>query len=197
MSKTTPELPVAECPTVDELENWVDAHHDAAEGAWVKVAKTGTDTDWIGFDEALNVALCFGWTNSVRRELDRDYYLQKFVPRQPEDYWTWIECDKSEWLIEQGRMRPEGIAQVEAAKADGRWERAYEARGEITVPTDLRARLASYPEAKAFFETLEDRNRNPIIARLGPPLDPQARTQRLDQIITTLLNREIPYPTGK
>lgn len=195
MSKTTPELPVAECATADELEKWVDARHRDADGAWVKVAKTGVDTDWIGFDEALNVALCFGWIDGVRRALDRDYYLQKFVPRQSDDSWSWIECDKAEWLIEQGRMRPEGVAQVEAAKADGRWEKAYEARGEVTIPTDLRARLASYPEAKAFFETLDERNCNAIVARLGPPMDPQARIQRLDRIITMLLNREIPYPT--
>ena len=167
--------------------------HEDSSGVWVKIAKAGVDDETISFDEALHVALCYGWIDGLRRGAGRDHYLQKFTPAPLDLDWTWIECDKAEWLIEQGRMQPEGMALVEAARADGRWERAYAARGELRAPADFRARLASYPAARAFYDTLDERNRNAILNRLRVPAEREARQLLLNKLITMLLNKEKPY----
>jgi len=193
MSRTLPELPVVECKDDTDFERWMAEHHKGAQGVWVKIAKAGVDDETISFDEALHVALCYGWINELRRGAGRDHYLQKFIPAPPDLGWNWIECDKAEWLIEQGRMQPAGMVLVEAAKADGRWENAYEVRGELKAPADFQARLASYPEARAFYNTLDERNRNAILNRLRAPAEREARQLLLDQLITMLLNKEKPY----
>ncbi|MEZ4521476.1 MAG: YdeI/OmpD-associated family protein [Thermomicrobiales bacterium] len=193
MSKTAPEIPIVETATVEELESWLEAHHDEIGSVWVKVAKSGTDLDWIAFDDALNAALCFGLVNGVRREVDRSFFLQKFVPRQADTRWTWTECDKAEWLTEQGRMRPAGAAQVEAAKVDGRWDQAYASFQPVKPPDQFLARLASYPEAREFFNGLDDRNRNAILASMRTTFDPEADRLRIDKVVEQLRNHEKPY----
>lgn len=193
MSRTLPDLPVVECKDDTDFERWMAEHHREAEGVWVKIAKAGVDDETISFDEALHVALCYGWINELRRGAGRDHYLQKFTQAPLDLDWNWIECDKAEWLIEQGRMQPEGMALVEAARADGRWERAYEARGDMRPPSDLQARLASYPEAREFFNSLDERNRNAIVLHLKTPAEREARQMKLDQIVQMLLRHEKPY----
>lgn len=193
MSQTTHELPVVESRTEEDLERWMAEHHREAQGVWVKIAKAGVEDETITFDEAVHVGLCYGWIDGLRRGAGRDYYLQKLTPAPLDRDWNWVECDKAEWLIEQGRMQPEGMALVEAARADGRWERAYEARGDMRPPADLQARLASYPEAREFFNSLDERNRNAIVLRLKPPAEREARQMKLDQIVQMLLRHEKPY----
>ncbi len=193
MSNTTHDLPVVEFTTEADFEDWLEVHHAESDGAWVKIAKTGSGSDAISFDEALHVTLSYGWYGGVRRTVDSESFLQKFTPGSLDRVWSWIECDKSEWLIEQGRMQPAGMALVEAAKADDRWERAYSSRGELPVPDLLKARLASFPKAKELFESLDDRDRNALTYRLQGILDRETYMARVDQIVEMLKNGEKPY----
>lgn len=193
MSNPTQDLPIVAFTTESEFEDWLRAHHEESDGAWVTIAKTDSESDAISFEEALHVTLCFGWYGGVRRAVDTEHFLQKFTPGTLDRRWSWIECDKAEWLIEQGRMQPEGMAFVEAAKADTRWEDAYVARGELPVPDLLKARLASFPEAKRFFESLDERDRNALAYRLQGLLDRETYMARVDEIVGILKKGEKPY----
>ena len=136
-----------------DWERWLEANH-ATPGVWIKVAKKGSGIESVSTAEALEVALCFGWIDSRREALDDEYFLQRYTPRQPRGRWSRINREKVERLIAEGRMRPAGLAEVERAKADGRWDAAYDGARTATVPDDLRRELDARPAAKDFFETL-------------------------------------------
>src|SRR5690606_9193283 len=143
-----------------------EAHHQSTEGVWLKLAKKGSNHTSVTYAEAVESGLCFGWIDGQSRSLDDDFWLQRFTPRRKRSVWSQLNCEKALELIRQGRMRPAGLAAVEAAKADGRWERAYASPKNITVPDDLQARLDEHPEAKAFFESLNATNRFAILYRI-------------------------------
>ena len=118
-------------------ERWLEEHHAASPGVWIKMAKKGHGIDSVRYPEVLDCALCFGWIDGRREALDERYFLQRFTPRASRSSWSRINREKAQRLIEHGRMRPAGLAEVERAKADGRWEAAYESQRTITVPADL------------------------------------------------------------
>ena len=157
------------------------------------MAKKASGLASVDHPGALDVALCFGWIDGQRKKFDDTHFLQKFTPRRPRSKWSKINREKVENLIEQGRMREAGLAQIEAAKADGRWDAAYDSPSNATVPDDLQAALDANPEAKAFFETLTSNNRFAILYRIQDAKRPETRQRRIDKFIEMLNNKETVY----
>jgi uncharacterized protein YdeI (YjbR/CyaY-like superfamily) len=172
----------------EEWEAWLEAEHATSDGVWIKFAKKGSGLPSVVYPEAVESALCFGWIDSLVRSLDERFYLQKFTPRRPRSRWSRVNRDKATALIEQGRMRPAGLAQVELAKTDGRWDAAYAPPAEVTVPEDLQRALDENPKAAEFFATLNKSNRFAIVYQLEDAKKPETRTRRLEKFVD-LLNR--------
>jgi uncharacterized protein YdeI (YjbR/CyaY-like superfamily) len=169
-----------------EFEAWLDAHVDLRVGVWLKIAKKGSGVPSLTADEAVDVGLCYGWISGRRRSYDEAYYLQKYVPRRPRSRWSQVNVARVEELIAAGRMRPSGLAEVEAAKADGRWAAAYESQRNATVPPDLAAALAASPQAARAFDALGRTQRYAVILRLVTARTASARAARLRGAMTTL-----------
>jgi uncharacterized protein YdeI (YjbR/CyaY-like superfamily) len=186
------DLPVHTFATRAEWEAWLDANHDAAPGVWVKLAKKGSSVSTVSRADALEVALCFGWIDSQARRLDEDCFIQRFTPRTRRSKWSLINCRAVEQLIASGAMRPAGLAQVEAAKQDGRWDRAYAPPREITVPDDLQRRLDDNPAAREFFDQLSSQSRYAILYRIHDAKRPETRARRIDAFVDMLLERRVP-----
>ena len=178
-----PKLPFA---SLVEWEEWLEENHAASGGVWIKMAKKHTGIDSVRYPEVLESALCFGWIDGRREALDERYFLQRFSPRRPRSNWSRINRDKAERLMADGRMRPAGLAEVERAKADGRWAAAYEGQRNATVPDDLKRELDARPEAKANFEGLSSQNRYAILYRLGDAKKPETRARRLAKFVAML-----------
>jgi uncharacterized protein YdeI (YjbR/CyaY-like superfamily) len=183
---TPDELPIRLFSGPAELERWLEENHEAAEGVWLKIAKKGAPEPSVTYAEALAAALCFGWIDSQKRGLDETHFLQRFTPRRPRGRWSKINREKAEALIGAGRMRPAGLAQVEAAKADGRWEAAYEGQRTARVPADLQRELDANPAASKFFAGLDSANRYAVIYRLDDAIKPETRERRLRKFVAML-----------
>src|SRR3954467_7673145 len=173
------DLPILLFVSPGELEAWLEENHAVDEGAWLKIAKRGSGVESITYAEALELALCFGWIDSQKRGFDERFFLQRFTPRRPRGKWSLINREKAEALIASGAMRPAGLAEVEAAKADGRWEAAYAGQRTAEVPEDLRRELDANPRAAAFFAELDGANRYAILYRLEEAKRPETRERRL------------------
>lgn len=187
-------LPQVFFPSSHEWEEWLESNHRDANGVWIKIAKKATGIESIRHSEAVESALCFGWIDGRREALDDRYFLQRFTPRRPRSKWSRINRDNAERLIAEGRMRPAGLAEVERAKADGRWAAAYEGPKRSTVPADLQRELDARPEAKAFFAGLSSQNRYAIVYRLEDAKKPETRARRLAEFVAMLEARETLYP---
>jgi len=169
-----------------EFEAWLDAHAGRPAGVWLKIAKRGSGVPSLTDDEAVDVGLCYGWISGQRRSFDEVYYLQKYVPRRPGSRWSQVNVAKVEELIAAGRMRPSGLAEVEAAKADGRWAIAYASQRNAIVPADLAAALAVSPQAAQAFEALGKTQQYAVILKLVTARTATARTAQLRRAMTTL-----------
>jgi len=171
---------------VADLEAWMSANIGLRVGIWLKIAKKGSGLPSVTVAEALDVALCHGWIDGQRRGLDDSYYLQKYTPRRRGSLWSMVNVRKVEALTAAGRMRPPGLAAVAAAKADGRWEAAYESQRNATVPDDLVAALDRSPRAKAFFEGLGRTDQFLVFLGLLTARTPEVRAARLEKAVTGL-----------
>jgi uncharacterized protein YdeI (YjbR/CyaY-like superfamily) len=169
-----------------EFEAWLEAHADLQAGVWLKIAKRGSGIASLTSDEAVDVGLCFGWISGQRRALDADHYLQKYVPRRPRSRWSQVNVAKVHELIAAGRMRPSGLAEVEAAMADGRWAAAYEPQRTATVPPDLAAALEASPRAARAFEALGRTERYAVILKLATARTDAARAAQLRRATASL-----------
>jgi uncharacterized protein YdeI (YjbR/CyaY-like superfamily) len=169
-----------------EWESWLADHHAIQSEAWLKIAKKGSGRPGVTIAEALDVALCYGWIDSHRRPHDESYFLQRYSPRRRGSAWSKVNIDKVEALIAAGRMRPPGLAEIEAAKADGRWDTAYESQRTATVPADLAAALARDEPARAFFESLGRTDRYAVILRLLKARSPASRAAQLQRMVALL-----------
>lgn len=167
-------------------ESWLADHHDTRQGAWLRIAKKGSSAHSVTAAEALDVALCFGWIDSHRKSLDASYFVQKYTPRRPRSSWSKVNRDKAEALTAAGRMREPGLAQVAAAKADGRWDAAYESQRNATVPPDLAAVLGTNAVARRRFDALGRSERYGLILRLLKATTPSERAQRLRKVLAVL-----------
>ncbi len=188
---TLPTLPFA---TQQDFEAWLDAHHADTAGVWLKLAKAGAGVPSVSYAQALEVALCYGWIDGQKASFDEQYWLQKFTPRRPKSVWSQVNCAKATELIAAGRMREAGLRQVEAAKADGRWDAAYASQRAIEVPPDFQAELDAHPTAQAFFATLNSANRYAFLWRIHTAKKPDTRANRIRQFIEMLERGEKLHP---
>jgi uncharacterized protein YdeI (YjbR/CyaY-like superfamily) len=186
LAKPPDELPIHLFADPVELEAWLEENGDSSDGVWLKIAKKGTDKRSVTYAEALELALCFGWIDSQKRGFDEEYFLQRFTPRRPRGRWSKINREKAEALIAAERIRPAGLAEVEAAQADGRWDAAYEGQRTATVPADLQRELDSSPAAAGFFAELDSANRYAIVYRLNDAKKPETRERRLRKFVAML-----------
>lgn len=187
-------LPVIPFATQRDWGEWLREHHADPAGIWLKLAKKGNGIASITYAEALEEALCYGWIDAKKVSFDDQYWLQKFTPRRPRSIWSKVNCDKVTALIAEGRMQPAGMQQVERAKADGRWDAAYDAQGKATIPADLQSELDKNPQAKEFFDTLDSRNRYAILFRVQTARKADTRTARIQKFIEMLAKNEKIYP---
>ncbi len=168
-----------------EWEEWLAANHESP-GVIIKMAKKASGIPSVAMPEVLDIALCYGWIDAIRRAFDDDYYLQKYCPRAKRSKWSVINRDKAEALIAAGRMQPSGLAEVERAKADGRWAAAYEGSRNMEVPPDLQAELDARPAAAEFFAGLSSQNRYAILFQLHDAKKPETRARRLKKFLGML-----------
>ncbi|HEV7399984.1 MAG TPA: YdeI/OmpD-associated family protein [Solirubrobacterales bacterium] len=180
------ELAILLFATPAELETWLEEHHPSSPGLWLKIAKKGSGVESVDYAQALELALCFGWIDSQKRGFDERHFLQRFTPRRPRGKWSLINREKAEALIASGAMRPAGLAEVEAAKADGRWQAAYAGQRTAEVPEDLRNELDRSKAAGEFFATLDSANRYAILYRLQEAKKPETRERRLRKFVAML-----------
>jgi uncharacterized protein YdeI (YjbR/CyaY-like superfamily) len=180
------DLPILLFASSVELEAWLDDNHAAAGGIWLKIAKKGSGVESVTYAEALELALCFGWIDSQKRGFDEKHFLQRFTPRRPRGKWSRINREKAEVLIGDGAMRGAGLAEVEAAKADGRWDAAYAGQRTAKVPADLQRELDSNKAAREFFASLDSANRYAILYRLEDAKKPETRERRLRKFVGML-----------
>lgn len=186
--------PMLAFPDPAAWEKWLAAEHAGASGLWLKLAKKGGPHNTVSYAEALDIALCFGWIDAQKRPLDDDYWLQRFTPRKPKGKWSKINRGKAEALIAAGRMRPTGLREVEAAKADGRWDAAYDGQSTATVPDDLRQALDADADAAAFFATLDRGNRYAILYRVQEAKKPETRAARIAKFVAMLHDHQTVHP---
>ena len=183
-----------ECTTVAAWERWLKRHHATAAGVWIRMAKKASGIASVDHPEALEVALCYGWIDGQRKGEDAQHFLQRFTPRTARSTWSKINRDKVLKLIDDGRMQPAGLAEIERARADGRWDAAYDAQSVATVPPDLQAALDANRKAKAFFATLDSRNRYAVLFRTQGAKKPETRARRIAQFVEMLAKGEKIHP---
>lgn len=180
--------------TQQDWEAWLDEHHAETPGLWLKIAKQAAGRPSVTYAEALESALCYGWIDGQKATFDDAHWLQKFTPRRARSGWSRVNREKATALIAAGRMRPAGLNEVERAKADGRWDAAYDSQRAITVPADLQSALDAEPEAKAFFATLDSHNRYAVLYRIQTAKKPETRAARIQTFVEMLAQRRKLYP---
>jgi uncharacterized protein YdeI (YjbR/CyaY-like superfamily) len=189
-----PELPVIAFADQAAWAEWLDREHERAPGVWIKFAKKGTGVATVTYAEALEEALRRGWIDGQAKGIDDDWYLQRFTPRTKRSKWSRINRESAIRLIDEGRMLPAGLRQVELARADGRWEAAYEPPSTSKVPDDLQSELDRFPEAAEFFATLDSQNRYAVLHRIGDAKRPETRARRIAKFVEMLRAGEKIYP---
>jgi uncharacterized protein YdeI (YjbR/CyaY-like superfamily) len=178
----------------DAFGAWLGEHHAVSPGIWLKLRKKGPGVTALDYAQALDVALCHGWIDGRKKAFDDRYWLQRFTPRRPRSRWSRINREKAEALIEQGRMRPAGLAEVDRARADGRWAAAYDGARTASVPGDLAAALAAAPAAAEFFATLDSANRYAILYRVQEAKKPETRARRIATFVAMLAEGKKLHP---
>ena len=187
---------VREFEDADAFYAWLAKNHDREPEVWIKIHKKGSGLPSINHIEAIETVLCWGWIDAIRKGFDDKSFLQRYVPRGKKSTWSQVNVDNIARLIADGRMTEHGLKQVEAAKADGRWDGAYRIKGS-TVPDDLQAAIDADPGAKAFFATLTAQNRFALIFRLQALKTEAGRAKRIAATVDMLRKGETVYPQGK
>ena len=187
----TPELPVEHFADAVTWERWLERHPESA-GVWLKIAKKQAGIPSLSYAEALDVALCHGWIDGQKKGLDAQFFLQRFTPRRARSTWSKINVAKIDALTAAGRMRPAGLREVEAAKADGRWDAAYDGAKSMDVPPELAKALAlaKHRKARAFFDSLDRTNRYAVCWRVQTAVKPETKQARVDKLVAMLTRGE-------
>jgi uncharacterized protein YdeI (YjbR/CyaY-like superfamily) len=188
------ELPVVPFESQRAWETWLAANHASSRGVWLKLAKKSSGVASVTYPEALDVALAWGWIDGQKGSFDDAWWLQKFTPRGAKSVWSKVNREKVQALVDAGKMRPAGLAAVELAKTDGRWEAAYDSPSKATVPEDLAAALAANPRASAFFATLNAANRYAILWRVHTAKKAETRARRIADFVEMLARNEKLHP---
>jgi uncharacterized protein YdeI (YjbR/CyaY-like superfamily) len=181
-----PELPILFFESGEEWAGWLAENHDTSPGVWLRFAKKGSGIRSLTYAPALEEALRYGWIDGQAKRQDDDWYVQKFIKRAKRSIWSKVNRDKVEALIAAGRMEPAGQAEIDRAKADGRWDAAYDSPKNATVPEDLQAALNASPRAKELFPTLSSQNRYAILFRLQTAKKPETRVKRIAEFVAML-----------
>jgi len=179
--------------TQADFETWLEKHHATTPGAWVRLAKKASGIPSITPEEAVESCLCFGWIDGLRRSNDETTFVQRYTPRRARSKWSKINRARAEALIEEGRMRPAGLAEVQRAKDDGRWGAAYDSPGNIQVPEDLQRALDAEPAAAAEFAVLDSTNRYAVLYRIHDAKRPETRARRIETFVAMLARGERLY----
>lgn len=183
-------LPIVAFADAAALERWLEPQPPNSKGLWIKLAKAGSGRVSVTKAEAIDAALCHGWIDGQLDKYDDEHWLIRFTPRKARSKWSRVNRTRATELIEAGRMRAGGLAQVEAAKADGRWDAAYAPASTAEVPADLQAALDRSPQAAAFFETLSGANRYAILYRIGAVKKPETRARKIAGFVAMLERHE-------
>ncbi len=184
---------VREFPTEASFHKWLGKHHDKESEVWIKIHKVGSGLKSITPKEAIDVILCWGWIDGVRKGFDDKSFLQRYTPRGAKSVWSQINVDNVARLVEAGRMTPHGLKQVEAAKADGRWDRAYRTKGS-QIPPDLQAAIDAEPKARAMLATLTAQNRFALAFRTGNMKTEAGRRKKIADFVQMLKRGETLHP---
>ena len=190
-------LPVKVFRNQKAWEDWLAKHFDSTPGVWIRMAKKSSGLKSVSLSEALDTALCYGWIDGLRKSLDEQTFLQRYTPRGARSVWSKINRAKALALIDQGRMQPSGLAAIEQAKRNGRWESAYDSFRTATLPAELRKALDRKPRAKAFFGKLSSQNRYAILFRIQTAKKPETKQKRIDEFVAMLERGETLYPQSK
>ncbi|MCD0484343.1 YdeI/OmpD-associated family protein [Streptacidiphilus sp. ASG 303] len=188
------DLETVEFASAEEFEEWLRAHCSSSPGILLKLRKKQPGVAALDYAQALDVALCHGWIDGRKEAFDDRHWLQRFTPRRPRSRWSKVNRAKAEALIAQGRMGPAGLAEVERARADGRWDAAYDGQAAAVVPDDLAAALAANPDAAAFFATLDGRNRYSVLHRVQEAKRPETRLRRIETYVAMLAEGRTIHP---
>jgi uncharacterized protein YdeI (YjbR/CyaY-like superfamily) len=181
----------------DAWRRWLDEHHAQSTGVWLLLSKQGTTHPTsLTYDEALEEALRYGWIDGQLRRADDTAYSRRFTPRRGRSAWSKRNVAIIERLIGEGRMHPAGLAEVERAQADGRWDAAYAGSKTIEVPADFAAALRADPQAQATFEKLSNQNRYSVLYRIQTAKRPETRSRRIGQFVEMLARGETIHPQG-
>ena len=176
-------------------QSWLHEHHAASDGVWLVLAKKNVTTPTsLTYAEALEEALCHGWIDGQRKSRDEQTFIQRYTPRRAQSMWSKRNVDLVARMEEEGRMRPAGRAEIERAKADGRWDKAYGGSSAKEIPEDLAAALAAEPRAQAMFEILTSANRFAVVSRVNSAKKPETRAKRITQYVEQLARGETIYP---
>ncbi|MGV8840903.1 MAG: YdeI/OmpD-associated family protein [Bauldia sp.] len=185
---------VREFATADAFYAWLRKHHASEPELWIKIHKVGSGLPSISAKEAIDVVLCWGWIDGVRKGLDERSFLQRYTPRGRKSIWSRINVDNVARLVREGRMTDHGLRHVEAAKADGRWDRAYGAGQEMMIPDDLQAAIEADPKARAMLGKLSAQNRFALAFRIHNMKTPAGRARKIADFVAMLARGETIYP---
>lgn len=189
--KIPSDLPIYSFTSAQELEVFLEREHTTARGFYLKLAKKASGIPSVSAPQAVETALCFGWIDGRANGFDKNWRLVRYTPRRTRSIWSQKNVNTINRLIDTGRMRPAGLAEVEAAKSDGRWERAYAGSATISIPADFQAALSAVPTAKAYFETLNKTKRFSVLWRIQTA-SPTSRGKRIEALIQMLAESQVP-----
>ena len=178
--------PIIYAETPGKFEAWLAKNHESSTGIWLAIAKKAGTARSVTYAEAVDIALCWGWIDGQKRKLDDDHSLQRFTPRRPRSNWSKTNVNNVTRLVKAKRMQPSGFAEVKRAKADGRWDAAYESQAKATVPDDFAAALKRNKKAATFFDTLNSANRYAFLYRIHTAKKLETRAARIEKFVTML-----------
>jgi uncharacterized protein YdeI (YjbR/CyaY-like superfamily) len=192
-SRKAGDLPILKFDRKSGWARWLDKNHDASSGAWLRLAKKASGLKSVSYDEALEVALCYGWIDGQGKSGGEQYWFVNFTPRGKRSVWSKRNRKRVLMLIAAGRLKPAGLAEVERARSDGRWDEAYDSSSRITVPDDLQTALGENSRAKRAFDTLDRGNRYAVLFRLHTARKPETRAKRIQEFVRMLARGEKLY----
>lgn len=190
-------VPVLPFKDAGAFEKWLAERSADDPGVWVKFAKKAAKIQGMSKQEAIDAALCHGWIDGQLDTFDSEYFLIRFTPRRPRSKWSKVNCERALALIDAGRMTKRGLAEIDRAKADGRWDAAYDPASKATVPDDLSEALKQWPEARDLFAKLDSQNRYAILHRIHDAKKAETRAARIAKYVEMLTRGETPYPRKK
>lgn len=189
--------PIRLFPSQAAWAAWLEKNHCRDDGLWLRLAKARSRLRSITYHEALEVALCYGWIDGQKRGESNEAWLQRFLPRTAKSIWSKINREKADALIASGKMKPAGLAAVESARKDGRWQAAYHSPKNATVPKDFQTALQTSKKAKAFFESLDGANRYAVLFRIQTPKKPETRARKIRDFVEMLEKEKRIHPARR